>query len=500
MVTQSIDPLLNSTSFTYDSTGTFLSQVQYSTTSGVAHVEHFSIDPNTGLTTSHTDQNGLITSTQYDVMRRVTQVNYPDGGLITNCYTDLGGPFCTQTAPPFAVVSTRKINLSQTETTTAKVDGLGRLTQTQVNSDPQGTVYTDTTYDALGRMATVSNPYRTCGSDITSSCGSTTYGYDALSRKTSETLPDNSVLTTAYCGPSTLVKDPTNRWRRSRSDALGRLVEVDEPNSSTATVVSTGCPGTGEPIWVTTYGYDALGNLISVLQNGSHSRSFTNDSLSRLLTSTNPEVGTITYTYDPNSNVATKKDARNITTTYTYDALNREKTATYSNNDPTVSMNYDGTNCLGLTACQNIGHRTSMTDAGGSEIWSYQVDATNHRSLRNDQRTTDGVTKTESYVLDLAANTTQITYIGGRVVNYAFDSANRPSTATDSIYGVIATGFKTTPGSTCLANATCYTPQGTVYAESISPTFTIAASSRSNSKPPPPGATLSTSPTATPTR
>jgi len=49
--------------------------------------------------------------------------------------------------------------------------------------------------------------------------------------KLTETYPDNSVLTTAYCGPNTLVTDPTKRWRRSRSDALGRLVEVDEPNA-----------------------------------------------------------------------------------------------------------------------------------------------------------------------------------------------------------------------------------------------------------------------------
>src|SRR5207244_3217374 len=155
----------------------------------------------------------------------------------------------------------KQINSSQTEETTNVFDGLGRMTQTQLSSDPQGVVYTDTTYDALGRAATVSNPHRTCGTDITSSCGTTSYGYDALDRKTSETYPDGSVLTTAYCGPSTLVTDPTNRWRRSSVDGLGRLVEVDEPNAVGVTVASTGCPGTGEPIWVTSYGYDTLGSL-----------------------------------------------------------------------------------------------------------------------------------------------------------------------------------------------------------------------------------------------
>src|SRR5208337_5563187 len=99
-----------------------------------------------------------------------------------------------------------------------------------------------------------------------------------LSRKISETYPGGSVLTTAYCGPSTLVTDPTGRWRRSRVDGLGHMVEVDEPNAIGASVASTGCPGTGEPIWVTSYTYDALGNLTNVLQNGSHPRSFMYDS------------------------------------------------------------------------------------------------------------------------------------------------------------------------------------------------------------------------------
>src|SRR5258708_4136039 len=199
---------------------------------------------------------------------------------------------------------------------------------------------------------------------------------------------------TADGGPSPVVTDPTNRWRRSRMDGLGFLVEVDEPNFLTASVASTGCPGIGEPIWVTAYGYDGLGDLTTVMQSGTHSRNFTYDWLSRLLTSSNPEVGNITYTYDADSNVSTKRDARSITTTNGYDVLGRPLSRSYSNGDPAVSVTYDQPVCLGLSACQNVGHRTSMTDAGGSEIWAYQVDATNHRSLHKDQRTTSGVTKT----------------------------------------------------------------------------------------------------------
>ena len=63
----------------------------------------------------------------------------------------------------------------------------------------------------------------------------------------------------------------------------------------------------------TFYSYDALGNLLRVEQRGDTTdstkwriRTFTYDSLSRLLTATNPESGTITYSYDDDGNLLQK--------------------------------------------------------------------------------------------------------------------------------------------------------------------------------------------------
>jgi len=836
----------------------YLTQVTYPATSGISHIESHCYDYTSGLSLSTTDQNNLTTFFKYaDSLDRLTETDFPDGGKTTLSYND------TPRSP--TVTSAKKLNASGLTITTVSVaNGFGQGKQTQLTSDPQGTVYRDTTYDGLGRVYRVANPYRS-GADPTTTAGTTTYVYDALGRKITEAYPDSSVLTTAYCGGSTLVTDPTGKWRRSRTDGLGRLVEVDEPNVPGASVNSNGCPGSGEPIWITSYGYDGVGDLTSVLQNGSHSRSFTYDSLSRLLCSSNPEnsfascpagatntytPGTTGYTYDTNGNLRTKTvstshlpgtsgsgsatvngteqtitgapgvsgtgsvtfsgtlqskqvvtqaathstgsfsivgsedsgifcddagrncrmkynagsvtiivgsvyfttsygrydtsstiagrlasgingsvvtasasgstinltsvatgaaanyslsgssttndpadfgqssfnpfpsgpsltgghdnvymtvydsgtstitvnghsnvvswsgsgttpssiafalagningdsgafvsasasgatvsltakttgvstnysvsssysyDSANfpnssfsssnpaaltggrdagatvydsgsvwiilngtqysvsygqgssssslastlasainagslanasangsgisitaktigastnyplssgsstsqpgsfssasfsvsvsgvsltggtepdsqVVTAYAYDALNRLLGRSYSNGDPSVSITYDQSNCLGLATCQNVGQRTSMTDAAGSETWSYQVDSTNMRSISVNQRTSSNITKTSTYYLDLAGNVTQAVYPTGRIVNYTYDAANRPKTVADGSNGITyASDFQSAP-SGCLAGAVCYTPQGTFYALSI---------------------------------
>lgn len=96
-------------------------------------------------------------------------------------------------------------------------------------------------------------------------------------------------------------------------DAFGALVWVDEPTGS-------GLGSVASPNQATSYAYDTLNNLTTVTQ-GAQTRTFTYSSLSRLLSATNPESGTINYGYDSNGNLTSKTDARSIITTYTYDQL-----------------------------------------------------------------------------------------------------------------------------------------------------------------------------------
>ena len=148
--------------------------------------------------------------------------------------------------------------------------------------------------------------------------------FSGAARPSTGATPTLGKTTTAYDAEYTTVTDPAGKTRRSRLDGLGRLVRVDEP---------TGSPGalgtTGSPNQATSYSYSALDNLTRVTQ-GSQTRTFVYDSLSRLTKATNPESGTIAYTYDNNGNLTQRTDARSVVTGYTYDRLDRLTRRSYS--------------------------------------------------------------------------------------------------------------------------------------------------------------------------
>jgi YD repeat-containing protein len=114
-----------------------------------------------------------------------------------------------------------------------------------------------------------------------------------------------------------------------------RSVTPNKALWSSGTAISPADPGFAMR---TLYSYDALGNLLRVDQKGTapndstqwRTRTFTYDSLSRLLTANNPESGTIPYSYDLDGNLLQKTSpAPNQTGTatqtvsYCYDALHR---------------------------------------------------------------------------------------------------------------------------------------------------------------------------------
>lgn len=392
MPTSTTDPNGNTTTIAYDTTGAFPKTVTHpATPSGVSHVDQYVFDSNTGLTTSHTDWNLNTTTYSYinsttgqpDPLNRLGQVTYPATTDGTTGNSGQGYKKYTYIDTPGSLAVTEQDFQSTNGTTvthTSEFDGLGRVFHA-LTTDPDGTDTVDTSYDLLGRVASVSNPYRS------TSNGTTLYIYDALSRKTSQTQPDGNTLQWCYDGSPTTGQsnchsnassatgvwvdasdENGNDWQQV-SDGLNRLEVVVEPNGTSAT-----------PSMVTHYAYDANGNLLSSNQlgngTGSVSRSFTYDSLSRLLCASNPEnstaqcpssasssytTGTVGYTYDANGNVISKMSpapnsySGTITTTYNYDQLNRmlSKSSNDSWKTPSACFQYDQSSQAGTTPNMN---------------------------------------------------------------------------------------------------------------------------------------------------
>jgi RHS repeat-associated protein len=261
----------------------------------------------TGTVASTTDPNNQVTSSTYDLMDHLTQTTLPDTGQTSTCYSEVSGSACYSSSYPLKVVSTQKITSTVSKTSTALLDGLARVTQTQV-SDPDcstGVDKSDITYDSNERKSSVTNPYCTT-SDAT--YGLTTSNYDALGRVTKVIPPDgtsssnngstsydNLPVVGAALYNCTIVTDQVGNQRRSCTDALGRLMEVDEPSAGIP-----GTPGTGS---VTISGGERTTSYTYVCgPNG------------QTCTSTIPDVGTVSITvngviattsYDPNSTSAT---------------------------------------------------------------------------------------------------------------------------------------------------------------------------------------------------
>lgn len=422
------------------STNAFLTKL----TDALGHTDSFCYGYADGFVRSSTDKNGRVTDYKYnDSLDRLTETDYPDGGQTLLAYND--SPYSPSTPSP-SVTATKKITSGINLVTLSAEDGMEQVVKTELLSDPQGTIYTATVYDGLGRNYTTTNPYRST-SDPT--YGLTTYIYDALGRSclvappgstasnsTCPTSQPSDTAFTTYLGNTTTVFDEQGHSRKNQTDSFGRLVNIwEDPNGLD---------------YKTVYTYDALDDLLTVAQGGTHNRTFAYDSLKRLTSSHNPETGTVTYTYDPNSNVATKLDARAFTITYAYDVLNRMTGKTYSNGDHAITYAYDQTGCLGVT-CYNVGRRTGMTDAGGSESWAYDSMG---RELA-EQRTTNSITKSTAYTYDLNGDLMTLTYPSGRKITYGWDSAARPISAIDTVNGIN------------YAQGGAYTPQGALSAVTL---------------------------------
>jgi YD repeat-containing protein len=205
-------------------------------------------------------------------------------------------------------------------------DQLGRMrvarqleTSAQSATNEEHGIKVQTRYKFSGSNSFVlsSNPYRAATSSAASSeqtmgwtrsksdnAGRTielqTFGGASLPAPWASNSTSTGTVTTTYDANFTTVTDQAQKLRRSLTDALGRLIRVDEPDTN-GNLGSTTSPN--QP---THYESDVLGNLTKVTQSDgvtTQIRDFVYSSLSRLISASNPESGTIAYQYDESGNL-----------------------------------------------------------------------------------------------------------------------------------------------------------------------------------------------------
>jgi RHS repeat-associated protein len=470
--------------------------ITYPTVNSVTPSNKFGYYYGTGQKALSTDPNNQTTYFHYyDPLDRPTATSLPNLGWTRTTYnsTEIDNYTGVTSSTPTTSCAGTTGGCRRDEN---MLDGLARVSSKILVSDPDGPTTVGTAYDSNGRTYSVSNPHRS-GSLPTD--GTELYPtYDGLDRKIQITKADGGVENTYYgmqvsnygglssqkCASSygygypVLTKDEARNLRQSWTDGFGRMIEVDEPNTSGSLSSGVG----------TCYAYDLNNNLIGVLQPGSettctlnsvaYNRCFTYDLSSRLTAATNPESGTISYIYDQNTSCPTpnsfpgqlvsKTDARGIRTCMQYDALNRLTLKNYNDSGPTtptVQYGYDafapsGCTLPTLTITNGKGRRTGMCDGSGATAWSYDSVGNAAAEARTISSVSPSVTKTVSVLYNYDSSVAQITYPSTRVLTYGTSNAQRQTTATDTTttsHINYALGPSGCPNG---QNWACYAPQG----------------------------------------
>src|SRR5581483_3576488 len=338
--------LLSSETFSYNSKGHLLSHVMGTTTSGVTGpklTEGYTYNP-TGTVATATDVNGAVAQINYNgtggcnnLLRtstvfagltisyqwncdigKVTKVTDPNGSVTQYAYddsllrltqtTDPMGNTTTNTYLPTTMESVLAFVNPASSTSTVDIltalDGLGRPVISQKRQSPGASTFDTvvTTYDNVGRVASVGQPCLSTTAFAGCSSLATTTTYDALNRPLQVTDPGGGYTKYAYTGRDVLMtRGPAPsgenlKKRQFEYDALGRIASVCEITSATGSgPCSQDLGGTG---YITQYTYDNPANSFALTQNGTQTRSYQYDAIGRLTSESNPENGTTSYTYD----------------------------------------------------------------------------------------------------------------------------------------------------------------------------------------------------------
>jgi RHS repeat-associated protein len=402
LVTQTLDPRNNTTTYSYDAYNMYPA----TTTNALSQITNNQYDYSTGKVTQTIDANGNPFQTTYDGLGRPLMIldsNPMDPPTLatttTYIYTDTSGAVSVQEID--------QLYYSTSTNTYSYYDGLGRLIQTRKSAEDSG-IYkvTDYAYNNVGLLATQSLPYFGSGTTKTSATTTsalfTNYTYDPLGRVLTTT---NAVGTVSnyYDNWKTTITDANGNTKDEYHDGYGNLVQVGEHNGSST--------------YATLYSYDGLKDLLNITDANGNVRNFAYDGLARVVSSTDLHASTDTtygiwnYTYDAAGNLTQQVDPKNQSTTYAYDVLNRV-TSESSGGQTQLAYTYD-------TCTDGIGRLCIASS-------SMAITSSTYNSVGeviDESKTIGSSTYTTGYAYGRQKNITDITNPDNSIIHYDFGSA-----------------------------------------------------------------------------
>ncbi len=345
-ILKTVDWLGHQTLFSYDAEGR-----QISRQNAKGQIEHYSYDACDRLITDQ-DGNGNTKYYSYASRGELVGLTLSDNSYENYQYDGVGNE------------TSRRNGLGQT--IYRFYDAADNLTQIQY---PTGTP-TTLSYDLDGRLVTMIDGTGTTSysfdladrpTALSTPQGSMTYQYDSWGRRTLLTQSAGDTTQTNYSNDlvSSVVKMPENETTSWSYDGFGRVISQALPNGT-----------------VTTYGYDSLDRVNSVVHRKSDSTVISSEA----------------YQYDANGNLSFKI-VDGVRTDYTYDSI--DQLVGEASPGRTVSYTYDGN-----------GNRLSRIINGSTETYSY--DAGDKLLSRS-----GGPTGNYSYSYDAAGRTTGVSSPGG---------------------------------------------------------------------------------------
>jgi RHS repeat-associated protein len=269
----------------------------------------------------------------------------------------------------------------------------------------------------------------------------TTFGYDAVGRRTTVQDPLGRVSTTSYDDAGQVIAqiDPMSHATSFSYDTAGNRTGVEDANGKKTTFVyetdSNRLLYTEDALnHRVTHSYDDAGRQTGIQDARGYWYSVSYDTAGRLYTETNPLGYVTTHQYDDAGRETVRTDANGHSRTTTYDAAGRPVSIQYHNGDR-VTLQYDAVN-----------RQTTVVDWGGTTTFDYSARGElTGKTLPGSLRLT--------MVYDSVGNRTTLTEPDGYNYTFGYDERNHCIRLRDPNANVITLQYDTAGQRTTLLDS-----------------------------------------------